>query len=517
MRSVAAGRRAAWVGVLAFATAVAGGGAAVGQAVLGTGVPEPAIPPGVDVFSLTLEQTRELARSQSFELVGHSYLKGDWLTEQAKRAGFGAGFNTVRVHDGIAYLGGYNSPPTVFGALIVDVSDPRNMRPLSFIPCNPGARCPYLRLNTKRKILVFDHDATAANPLKPPAGTPVDAGFSFYDVSDPRNPVKLGHFTTAPNGATHGFEIDDNFVYGCASRPETKSPAGFHQEVVILDYTNPREPRLAATFHFPGLRAGETPDPENRVNPDGTPQRLWCHEIDKDGDRLYVAWRDIGMVILDVSNPRTPRLVGRPYDYVPPYHGGALGAAHTASPVPHPGRPHASLVVLSDEIFECPPGIDRVLDVADPERVHLLATIRLPVDDTVDPATGEFRCPAGQHSTHYIWFDHRTPGTLFYQAWYGQGVRAFDLSNPYVPREVGYYLSPNYHDPKERRPGEPLGVRQTREIYLDPQTNLLYVTDGNGGGLTVLRYTGPLPAARGLPGVRSTLTRPGPVPEGMAH
>ena len=83
-----------------------------------------------------------------------------------------------------------------------------------------------------------------------------------------------------------------------------------------------------------------------------------------------------------------------------------------------------------------------------------------------------------------------------YVAWYGQGVRAFDLSNPYAPREVGYYLSPDWIV----LPAEP--VRQTREVYFDPTTDLIYMTDGNGGGLTVLRYTGPLPATPPAPGAR---------------
>lgn len=99
-----------------------------------------------------------------------------------------------------------------------------------------------------------------------------------------------------------------------------------------------------------------------------------------------------------------------------------------------------------------------------------------------------------QYSTHYIWFDRRTPGTLFYQAWYGQGLRAFDISNPYAPKEVG-----------RSGPGRRWGARQTREVYLEPQTNLVYMTDGNGGGLTVLRYTGPLPAAPSISGVRDVL------------
>src|SRR5262249_56705498 len=91
---------------------------------------------------------------------------------------------------------------------------------------------------------------------------------------------------------------------------------------------------------------------------------------------------------------------------------------------------------------------------------------------------------------HYF----RSP-SLFYQAWYDQGVRVWDISNPFLPREVGYYLSPRY---------EPQGIvgRHTREAFQDPRTGLIYVTDGNGGGLTVLRWTGPIPANPPPPGAR---------------
>ena len=59
----------------------------------------------------------------------------------------------MRVYDGIAYLAGYAGPPTLFGILIADVRDPNKMEPLSFIPCNVGTRCPYLRVIPERKLL----------------------------------------------------------------------------------------------------------------------------------------------------------------------------------------------------------------------------------------------------------------------------------------------------------------------------------------------------------------------------
>ena len=71
----------------------------------------------------------------------------------------------------------------------------------------------------------------------------------------------------------------------------------------------------------------------------------------------------------------------------------------------------------------------------------------------------------------------------------------WDISNPFLPREVGYYLSPKYAS---------FGrvARHTREVFQDPDTGLIYVTDGNGGGLTVLRWTGPIPEKPFIPGVR---------------
>src|SRR3990172_5499399 len=86
----------------------------------------------------------------------------------------------------------------------------------------------------------------------------------------------------------------------------------------------------------------------------------------------------------------------------------------------------------------------------------------------------EKMCPLGQQSIHQPWFDFRSP-SLFYQAWYDQGLRAWDISNPYLPREVGYYLSPEYAGPG--RVG-----RHTREAYQDAATGLIYMTDGNGWG-----------------------------------
>src|SRR5215831_4732589 len=167
------------------------------------------IPTNVDPFNLSFEDFKNYSAAKNFELIGQSYFKIPERTPWAKGQGrpgteLGSGFNGVRVYDGIAYLGGFNSPPTLFGILIADVRDPKNIKPLSFIPCNPGTRCNYLRVNQKKKILIFGHDADPrGNPNKVPAGQPTRSGTSIYDVSDPANPKELAFVPAAPDGKVH--------------------------------------------------------------------------------------------------------------------------------------------------------------------------------------------------------------------------------------------------------------------------------------------------------------------------
>jgi len=503
---VATGHRRPLVSLLAFLLVVlfssVGSDVAFAQGA-GAEVREAPVPPGIDVFNLNLGQTNAFSRSLNFEVVGHSYFKVNERTQFAKDNALGCGFNTPRVHNGTALLGGYNSPPTCFGIVVADVRDPKNMKALSFIPCKPGTRCNYLRWNTDRNILVFGNSRNADNPIQPPAGTPTDSGWSFWDVSDPRNPRLLSHLSIRPNGTTHGMDIDDRYVYGCG---QTAGPFTLSRdEVQIIDYSNPLAPVQVASLHITGQRGGETFAVQDRKNPNGTNQIITCHEINVHKDRLYISYRDAGMVIIDVTNRAAPRIIGR-LDYVPPFNGGGLGAAHTSAPVVVDPNEDALLVVHTDEIFDCPPGFGRVADVSDllnPEVVtgqrsanlQFISSYRMPhVSDVYDFESGQFVCPPGQQSIHQPWFDSRSP-SLFYQAWYDQGLRAWDISNPYLPRELGYYVSPKYAAPGRVD-------RHTRESYQDPATGLIYMTDGNGGGLTVLRWTGPIPPKPPIPGAR---------------
>jgi hypothetical protein len=472
------------------------------------------VPAGVDVFNLDFDGIKKFSSVQNFEIVGHSYFKIDQRTPYAKGQGrsgpeLGSGFNTARVYDGIGYFAGYNSPQTLFGVVIADVRDPRAMKMLSFIPCNPGTRCGYLRVDRAKKILIVGHDDNPRdNPTKVPTGEKTKPGWAFHDVSDPQNPKLLSFVPATPGGKTHGMEIDGRYLYGCG----TFNPDMNREGLQIIDYGNPAEAKQVATWHVPGQIKGEQFGPLNRNNPDGKPQLVQCHEINYHNDRLYLAWRDAGMLVLDIKDRVAPKLLAT-YDYVPPYHGGFLGAAHSSLPIVRDPSEHPDIVVHTDEIFDCPQGFGRILDVSDlknpevargerPANVQLLSTFRAEhVQDVFDPAKKEFVCPGTpvpnrsiSNTTHLPMLDYRSL-SLVYVNWYDEGVRVLDISNPSAPRFTGHFLSPRFAAPGRED-------RHTREIWQDPDSNLFYVTDGNGGGVTVLRYTGPIPPGRPIPGVR---------------
>ena len=470
----------------------------------GATIPDKILPSHADVFNLTLEQTQAYSQILNYQVIGHSYFKGPWLTPSAVANGQGAGFNTPRVYNGIGFFGGY--PPTVFGILIADVHDPTNMVPLSFIPCNPGTRCPYLRVDPIKKILVFGNDTNSQNPIQPPAGTVAQSGMSFYDISNPAQPKLLGFLPTAPGlaRATHGLSLDGRYAYACAEVTASKLPENaLDHDMLIVDYLDPTNPVLVADFHVIGQHTGETFAPQDQLNPDGTPQHPYCHEVNYYQNRVYLAYRDAGQIVLDVTDRANPVQLMR-YDYVPPYNGGSLGATHTFIPVGYKDFESApttiqspTIAISTDENFSCAPGFGRVMDISIPTYPALLATYRIPIaDDNYDLATGKFTCPVGQQTSHHPWFDYRSP-SLLHQAWYTQGLRAWDLTNPYLPREVGYYVSPNYFATAAGEAG-----RATREVWQDQTTGLIWITDGNGGGVTVLKWTGTIPPNPPLPGAR---------------
>jgi hypothetical protein len=83
----------------------------------------------------------------------------------------------------------------------------------------------------------------------------------------------------------------------------------------------------------------------------------------------------------------------------------------------------------------------------------------------------------GPHQPHE---DVHLKDNLIYVAWFGGGLRVVDVSNPYQPKEVGYF-TPICDKQK---------MVQTNDVFLDDR-GLIYTIDRFERGLDILKYTGP--------------------------
>jgi hypothetical protein len=100
-------------------------------------------------------------------------------------------------------------------------------------------------------------------------------------------------------------------------------------------------------------------------------------------------------------------------------------------------------------------------------------------------------CKKGGHfGPHNLW--ENRPGAFqssrfIFATLHNAGVRAYDIANPFQPREAGYFVPPppeRMFDPRPNRPQ----VIQSCDCFVDAQ-GVMYVTDSNAG-LNILQFEG---------------------------
>ena len=85
----------------------------------------------------------------------------------------------------------------------------------------------------------------------------------------------------------------------------------------------------------------------------------------------------------------------------------------------------------------------------------------------------------------------RFSGTIIPFAWFAQGLRLFDIADPFAPKEVGYYVPKPTERSHPEVAGQPVTI-QINDIDLDHR-GLAFASDRTGAGLFVLEYTGNKP------------------------
>jgi hypothetical protein len=303
---------------------------------------------------------------------------------------------------------------------------------------------------------------------------PFDPGIRLFDVKNPAAPREIGFFRTAGRGVHRFWFADGRYAY-----LPTEMDGYTWRIMQIVDVADPTRPAEVGRWWVPGTWAagGETP-----TWPAG--DEYGVHGPVVAGDRAYVGLWDAGWAIVDVADKAKPRTVSL-MNWHPPYG----GHTHTALPLPR-----RKLVVVTDESTAdyCREGqkLIWVVDVREETRPVPIATFPVPEGDY---------CARGGHFGPHNLHENR-PGAyqddvLVYTTYWNAGLRIFDLSNPYRPTEVAYYVPPA---PPRQPGGQDKPTIQMSDVYVAAD-GLIYCTDRFNGGLYVLEYSGPRPSAEPLP------------------
>jgi hypothetical protein len=302
---------------------------------------------------------------------------------------------------------------------------------------------------------------------KPDAARDWSAGLAVYDISKPAEPRRIGFMPVEGGGIHRVWYTGGRWAYASALID------GFTDYIFItIDMSDPAKPREAGRWWIPGMNqaAGETPSwpPASRFG---------LHHAIIHGDIAYAAWRDAGMVVIDVADRSNPKLIAH-RDGAPPFGGGT----HNCLPLPD----RDLLIVLDEAVLDHQEdGIKNIwaFDNKVKSSPAIIATFPRPGEADYRSKGGHF----GPHNLH-----ENRPGTfvsseLIFATYQNAGVRVFDIRNERAPVEVGAWVPPAPARLMDHRPNR-TRVIQSADVFVDA-AGLIYSTDYNAG-LFILEFNG---------------------------
>jgi hypothetical protein len=303
----------------------------------------------------------------------------------------------------------------------------------------------------------------------------------LFDISDPANPRSIAFLDRSgpySRGAHCLWFVDGEYIHmssGAADWTPRRTMAGerptqddqFYQ---IIDVRNPTRPQEVGRWWLPGTREGD-PEPMPQARNEAIDRGFRTHNINvypERPDRAYAAYIGGGFAIIDISDKSRPKAVS----YVncnPPM----TGFTHTTLPLFS-----RDLIIATDEAMPNHqwPKLTWVIDMQDETNPVIVGSLPLPPKE-------EFFARDGRFGSHNIHENHPLPtafrsDTLVFGAYFNGGVRVHDVSDPYAPTEVGYYIPPG-------PPGSRFAASQMNDVYVD-EDRLIYSIERMSGGLYIL-------------------------------
>lgn len=263
----------------------------------------------------------------------------------------GENITDVWAYGNYAYLGTFDDIVCSLdftGVHVVDIADPANPEKVGFIPSPPGTRANDVKVEHLEtpyfngEILVHSNES-CGTPFLPRihasgVGTPPgQGGVGIYDVSDPTKPRALKqNFGDYPVHNTYIWQDGANAYMLVVDDVNAR-------DLHIVDLTKPQSPKEIAVTGAP-----DWPDAVDNIGDD----EVFLHDVwvqENDGRTIaYLSYWDLGLVLLDVTDPTNPTFLGdSDYPDPDPLSGvKPAGNSHVAVP-----NADGSRVLMGDEDF----------------------------------------------------------------------------------------------------------------------------------------------------------------------
>ncbi|MFJ5459006.1 LVIVD repeat-containing protein [Pectobacterium sp. CHL-2024] len=385
----------------------------------------------------------------------------------------------VMVHRGYAYIGHMVSQ----GVSIVDVRDARNPKPAGFIAAPPGTWNIHLQTHDDLLLVVNARDlfadasfaeekvyytrSVADTVSTKQQGKSWSAGLRIFDISTPDKPREISFLPLDGIGIHRIWYVGGRWAYVSALLD------GYSDYIFLtIDLADPQHPEVAGRYWLPGMHSagGETASwPEGK--------RYALHHAIISGDTAYGSWRDGGLTLLDVSDRTNPQLISH-RNWSPPFGGGT----HTALPLPD----RDLLIVLDEAVLDNQEDGEKliwVFDIREPSNPVSIATFPQPKETDYVKKGAHF----GPHNLHENRPGSFISSSLIFATYQNAGVRAYDISNPYQPKETGALVPAAPARMVDKRPGRPQ-IIQSCDVFVDAD-GIIYSTDYNAG-LSIIEYRG---------------------------
>jgi hypothetical protein len=356
---------------------------------------------------------------------------------------------------------------------VLDVTDPTGPLLLN------QTRLPHADVRSN-SLALGDNLLIVAYQVATPGQRP--AGIEVFDLTQPAEPRPIGSLDlSGPHSrGTHwvGF-TGGRYAHLSTGTPDSRPTHPLDDQFpVIVDLSRPDQPAEAGRWWLPGTQAGDgCPSPVRHERFDAGFRAHNINVYPHRPDRAYIGYLDAGVIILDIADVAAPRLVSR-LDYHPPMP----GFTHTVLPLFT-----RDLLAISDEtVRDHAADYPKLLWFADAslERSPLI------ISSAPMPPLAEYAGRGGRFGAHNLHenepfeWSWRSEEIVF-GSFFNAGVRAFDVRDPFQPRQVAAFVPP-------APPGSRTGAIQINDVYVAAD-GVVYAVDRGGGGLYILQFEGAQP------------------------